>query len=38
MFGVIAAEIAAAVGFMAAGALYFAITGGRPVYYQFFPR
>jgi hypothetical protein len=38
MIGVIAAEIAAALCFMAAGALYFAITGARPVYYQFFPR
>jgi hypothetical protein len=38
MVGVIAAEIAAAISFMLAGALYFAITGNKPIYYQFFPR
>lgn len=38
MVGVIAAEIAAALTFMLTGAIYFACTGNKPVYYQFFPR
>ena len=38
MLGIIAAEIAAALTFMVAGAVYFACTGNKPVYYQFFPR
>jgi hypothetical protein len=38
MLGVIAAEIAAAIGFMLTGAAYFAATGNKPIYYQFFPR
>lgn len=38
MLGVVAAEIAAAIGFMLTGAVYFMVTGNKPIYYQFFPR